>query len=140
MLHQGHGQPLKCNPFFIWLHSCLIFWPLSLELVAYSGKINVNISCNVNHTNLMIYFYLHIIDVSFQCNYRVNTFTKLRAVPWLCSSIWFHYYWGKSKWFLPLQTSSANSWICFSAVSNSHTYVISNKVIKIYIIWPVWSL
>ena len=81
----------------------------------------------------MIHFYLHIIDNLFQCNHRVNTFARLWAVPWLCSSIWFHHYWGKSKWFLPLQTSSANSWICFSAVSNSDTYAISNKVIRIYI-------
>ena len=51
MLHQSHGQPLKCNPFFILLHSCLISWPLSLELAAYSGKITVIISYNVNHTN-----------------------------------------------------------------------------------------
>ena len=81
----------------------------------------------------MIHFYLHIINVSFQCNYRVSTFTKLRAVPWLCSSIWFHYYWGEPKWFLPLQTSSANSWICFSVVSESDTFAMSNKVIKLYI-------
>ena len=138
MLHQNHGQPLKCNPFFIWLHSCLIFWPLPLELAAYLGKKRNHFMYHQSYKFTIIqqkiHFYLHIIDVSFQCNYRVNTFTKLRAVPWLCSSLWFHYYWGKSEWFLPLQTSSANSWICFSIVSESDTFAMSNKVIKLYII------